>query len=197
MMDDLFQEMKACAADRNLPILRNSELPLFTGILSSCRPSHVLEIGTCIGYSALHMAPFLAPGGTITTIELDDERYGLACQFFRRSPYDAVITALHGDGTALAGTLPGPWDFVFLDGPKGQYVRQLRHLMPKLLPGAIIAADNIDYHDMFYLQGTLPHKHRTAVTRLREFMDLVGDRALFETVFFENGDGMTVSQWKG
>jgi predicted O-methyltransferase YrrM len=50
---------------------------------------------------------------------------------------------------------------------------------------------------MFYIEGTLPHKHRTAVTRLREFMDLVGDRSLFETVFFENGDGMTVSQWKG
>ena len=87
--------------------------------------------------------------------------------------------------------------FVFLDGPKGQYVRQLRQLLPKLLPGAIVAADNIDYHDMFYLEGTLPHKHRTAVTRLREFMDLVGDRSRFETVFFENGDGMTVSQWKG
>ena len=76
-------------------------------------------------------------------------------------------------------------------------MRQLRYLLPKLLPGAIVAADNIDYHDMFYIEGTLPHKHRTAVTRLREFMDLVGDRSLFETVFFENGDRMTVSQWKG
>ena len=156
-----------------------------------------MEIGTWIGYSALQMAPFLAPGGTITTIELDRERYDLACQFFRRSPYEKVITAIHGDGTALAEQLPGPWDFVFLDGPKGQYVRQLRYLLPKLLPGAIVVADNIDYHDMFYIEGTLPHKHRTAVTRLREFMDLVGDRSLFETVFFENGDGMTVSQWKG
>ena len=189
--------MKACAREQDLPILRDSELPLFTGIVASCQPSRVLEIGTCIGYSALQMAPFLAPGGTITTIELDRERYDLACRFFRRSPYASVITALHGDGTELAGTLPGPWDFVFLDGPKGQYVRQLRQLLPKLLPGAIVAADNIDYHDMFYLEGTLPHKHRTAVTRLREFMDLVGDRSRFETVFFENGDGMTVSQWKG
>ena len=92
MMEALFQDMKACARERNLPILRDSELPLFTGIAASCRPKHVLEIGTCIGYSALQMAPFLAPGGTITTIELDRERYDLACQFFRRSPYEKVIT---------------------------------------------------------------------------------------------------------
>ena len=121
MMDALFEEMKACAREQDLPILRDSELPLFTGIVASCRPSRVLEIGTCIGYSALQMAPFLAPGGTITTIELDRGRYDLACRFFRRSPYASVITALHGDGTELAGALPGPWDFVFLDGPKGQY----------------------------------------------------------------------------
>lgn len=111
MMDALFEEMKACAREQDLPILRDSELPLFTGIVASCRPSRVLEIGTCIGYSALQMAPFLAPGGTITTIELDRERYDLACRFFRRSPYASVITALHGDGTELAGALPGPWDF--------------------------------------------------------------------------------------
>ena len=86
---------------------------------------------------------------------------------------------------------------IFLDGPKGQYVRQLRQLMPKLLPGALIMADNIGYHEMFYLEGHLPHKHRTAISRLREFMALIEDRAHFETVFFENGDGMTVSRWKG
>ncbi|WP_293986247.1 O-methyltransferase [uncultured Megasphaera sp.] len=197
MMDGLFREMKACAEAQRLPILRDSELPLFEGILASCRPKQILEIGTCIGYSALHMAPFLTDGGTITTIELDQERYEAACGFFARSPYKEVITALCGDGTELAATLPGPWDFVFLDGPKGQYVRQIRSLLPKLEKGALIVADNIRYHDMFYLKGTLPHKHRTAVTRLREFMDLVEDREHFETVFFENGDGMTVSQWKG
>ena len=60
MMDALFEEMKACAREQDLPILRDSELPLFTGIVASCRPSRVLEIGTCIGYSALQMAPFLA-----------------------------------------------------------------------------------------------------------------------------------------
>lgn len=193
----LLDDMKAYAEAAGLPILRDSEVPLFTAIVANHRPVKVLEIGTCIGYSALCMAPFLGDGGTITTIELDEDRWQKAVDFIGLSPYKDVITALRGDGTELSASLAGPWDLVFLDGPKGQYVRQLRQLLPKLLPGALIMADNIGYHEMFYLEGNLPHKHRTAIKRLREFMALVEDRAHFETVFFENGDGMTVSRWKG
>ena len=88
------------------------------------------------------------------------------------------------------------WDFVFLDGPKGQYSRQLAKIMPKLRLGAVVVADNIRYHDMFYIEGTVPHKHRTAIGRLHEFLDMIYDDDRFESVFFENGDGMTVSRWK-
>ena len=35
MMEALFQDMKACALERNLPILRGSELPWLTGIAAS------------------------------------------------------------------------------------------------------------------------------------------------------------------
>ena len=197
MMEDLLREMKAYAKEKELPILRDAELPLFTGILRQARPQHVLEIGTCIGYSTLQMAPFLGPGGRITTIELDEKRVQAARGFIARSPYAGAITSLQGDATQLVSQLDGPWDFVFLDGPKGQYIRQLEALLPKLLPQALIMADNIDYHEMMYMEGRLPHKHRTAVTRLRQFLSLINDPAHFETVFFENGDGLTVSEWKG
>lgn len=197
MMEDLLQEMKAYAKEKELPILRDAELPLFTGILRQARPQHVLEIGTCIGYSTLQMAPFLGPGGRITTIELDEKRVQAARGFIARSPYVGAVTSLQGDATQLVSKLGGPWDFVFLDGPKGQYIRQLEALLPKLLPQALIMADNIDYHEMMYIEGRLPHKHRTAVTRLRQFLALINDPAHFETVFFENGDGLTVSEWKG
>ena len=73
----------------------------------------------------------------------------------------------------------------------------LQLLMPRLSPGALIVADNLRYHDMIYIQGKLPHKHRTAVTRLRQFLSLIDDTRYFDSVFFENGDGLTVSRWKG
>lgn len=197
MMDALWNDMKTYAVLHEVPILRDAELPLFCGLVRQAAPKHILEIGTAIGYSTLRMADCIAPSSTITTIELDGQRVTAAREFIARSPYQQQIQQLQGDGTALLDVLDGPWDFVFLDGPKGQYSRQMRKIMPKLLPGAVIAADNIRYHDMLYIHGVLPHKHRTAVSRLREFLTIIEDEDKFDTVFFENGDGMTVSRWKG
>lgn len=196
-MTDLMKEIRSQAVREQLPILRDAELPLLTRILGQVRPERLLEVGTCIGYSALIMAPFLKEKGTLTTIELDEGRYRAAKGYFARSPYDKIITSLQGDAAQWLTRLEGPWDFVFLDGPKGQYVRYLQLLMPRLAPGALIVADNLRYHDMIYIQGTLPHKHRTAVTRLRQFLSLIDDTRYFDSVFFENGDGLTVSRWKG
>ena len=196
-MRDVLEAMKQKAREEELPILRDSELPLFRGIVEHAHPEHILEIGTCIGYSTLQMASVMAEGGKITTIEVDTDRHDAARRFFDATPYRAQICALCGDGTALLDDLTGPWDFVFLDGPKGQYVRQLKKIMPHLAPGAIIMADNLRYHGMIYIEGTLLHKHRTAITRLREFLAILNDHQHFDTVFFENGDGLTVSRWKG
>ena len=196
-MTELWAEMKAYAKIHQVPILRDAELLLFRGLVTAARPSSVLEIGAAIGYSTLQIASCLTAESRITTIEIDAERIAAARDFIGRSPYGEMIRLLEGDGTALLDELDETWDFVFLDGPKGQYSRQLAKIMPKLRPGAVVVADNISYHDMFYIEGTVPHKHRTAIGRLREFLDMIYDDDRFESVFFENGDGMTVSRWKG
>ena len=69
-MTDLLEEIRSQAAREQLPILRDAELPVMTRILRQARPERLLEVGTCIGYSALIMAPFLKEEGTLTTIEL-------------------------------------------------------------------------------------------------------------------------------
>lgn len=196
-MMSLLQEIHDYGTAHTIPILRDTEIPLFMGIVCHAKPKRILEIGTAIGYSTLLLAQHMAPGGHITTIELDPERAAAARRFIRRSPYAAQITSLIGDATALLETLAGSWDFVFLDGPKGQYVRQLQLIMPHLEPHALVVADNVRYHDMIYWNGYIPHKHRTAITRLHEFLALIYDETHFTSVFFENGDGLTVSQWKG
>ncbi len=194
---ELWNTMKAYAKAHDVPILRDAEVPLFCRIVAAARPERILEIGTAIGYSALRMADCLGGSVSITTIELDRERAAAARCFINQSPYAAAISLRQGDASQIIDELDGPWDFIFLDGPKGQYPRQLMKLIPKLLPGAVIVADNMRYHDMIYIQGTVPHKHRTAVERLREFTAIICDSRKFDSVFFENGDGLTVSRWKG
>lgn len=196
-MIDLFDEMKAYAELHELPILRDEELPLFHRIITGAQPHRVLEIGTAIAYSTLQMASVLPADATITTIEADAERADVAREFISRSGVAQRIQVITGDATALVGSLAGPWDFVFLDGPKGQYSRQLKKLLPHLAPVATVLADNILYHGMIHIKGTIPHKHRTAVVRLREYLKMVTEDPRFSTEFFEKGDGMTVSRWKG
>lgn len=196
-MTVLWEKMKSYAEVHHIPILRDAELPLLCRLVTVSHPAAVLEIGTAIAYSTLRMASCLDGAVSITTIEVDEERIRAARRFIDSSPYGSSIRLLHGDAADLLDDLDGPWDFVFLDGPKGQYSRQLRRIMPKLSPGALIVADNMRYHDMIYTQGAVPHKHRTAIGRLREFLRMIYDDRKFDTVFFENGDGLTVSRWKG
>ncbi len=196
-MTELLKEVKLYGTAHGLPVLRDAEKELLQKIVKNASPRRVLEIGTCIAYSTLLIMECLPSNAYITTIELDADRHKIAEKHIAASPFRGRIKALHGDAASVLPHLDGPWDFVFLDGPKGQYSRQLELLMPKLAPRAVIVADNVRYHDMVYVQGHLPHKHRTAVTRLHEFMDKINDTDLFETVVFENGDGLTVSRRKG
>ena len=133
----LIDEMKAYAEREGLPILRDSEVPLFESIIANKRPGKVLEIGTCIGYSALRMAPFLGDGGTITTVEFDKARWQKAKDFIDRSPYKDVITPLLGDGTELSETLPVPGTWSFSTGPRdstsASFGSSCRNLCPEPL----------------------------------------------------------------
>ncbi|MCI1822290.1 MAG: O-methyltransferase [Megasphaera sp.] len=196
-MKELFEEMKKYAAAQMIPILRDTEVTLFCRLIAEAAPKRVLEIGTAIGYSTLQMVPLLPENGSIVTIEIDKERAYKAREYIARAHCEDRVTQLIGDAAVLLNDLKGPWDLVFLDGPKGQYSRQLVKLIPELSPRAVIIADNILYHGMVRIKGTIPHKHRTIVMRLREYLRMVTQDKRFETTFYENGDGMTVSYWKG
>jgi len=196
-VEDLLRKMREYSTPRYIPILREAELRLFQRVVAAVRPRRVLEIGTAIGYSALQMAPLLQDDGKIVTIEVDASRVAMARRFISQSQYDKVITILQGDAAEIIPQLRGPWDMIFMDGPKGQYSRYLSLLIPELAPQATIIADNVLFFGMVRQAGFIPHKHRTIVMRLREYIKAVTDNPHFDTVIYEEGDGMAVSHWKG
>lgn len=104
----------------------------------------VLEIGTFTGYSALTMAEALPSAGRIITCEVNPEHARIAQSFFDRSPHGAKIELRLGAalGTIGALTPAEPFDFVFLDADKENYVRYFEALMPLLRPGGLLVADN-------------------------------------------------------
>ena len=102
----------------------------------------VLEIGTFGGYSALSMAPGLAPGGRITTCEISPVHAEFARRHIAASPFAEAIEVVLGPALDTIATLPGPFDLVFIDADKAAYPAYLRGGAAQALPRGVIAADN-------------------------------------------------------
>jgi caffeoyl-CoA O-methyltransferase len=111
-------------------------------LVYALRPKWVLEIGTFSGYSSISMAPGLPPGGRITTCELSPVHASAARAHIARSPYAEMIEVLDGPALDTVGKLEGPFDFVFIDADKTNYLAYYEAVLPKLSPGGLIAADN-------------------------------------------------------
>jgi predicted O-methyltransferase YrrM len=102
----------------------------------------VLEIGTFGGYSALAMAPGLAPGGTITSCELSPVHAEFARRHIAASPVAQAIEVVVGPALDTVAGLAGPFDLIFIDADKANYLAYFEAVLPKLAPRGIIAADN-------------------------------------------------------
>jgi caffeoyl-CoA O-methyltransferase len=111
-------------------------------LVFALRPRWVLEIGTFSGYSALSMAAALPPEGRITTCEVSPVHAEAARRHIAASPYAGRIEVVEGPALDTVGSLPGPFDLVFIDADKTNYLAYYEAVLPKLASGGIIAADN-------------------------------------------------------
>lgn len=196
-INKILNEQRIYAVLHKVPILRESEVRLFTDLIEMYKPKSVLEIGTAIAYSTLLMADHMDSAGRIISIELDGERHRIAKQFVAQSHYSKQITLLQGDADEVLDHITGTFDMVFLDGPKGQYMKQLKKILPHLEENAVILADNVLFRG--YVEGgeKAPKRYQTIITRLREYLAFVRNKELFNTTIYRMGDGMSISIWKG
>jgi predicted O-methyltransferase YrrM len=106
------------------------------------RPTRAVEIGSLLGYSAILIAGALPPAGRLLCIEANDY-----LAKFVKSNVDAAglgrkVRVVVGDALRAIPLLPGRFDFVLIDARKEDYLDYLRQLEPKLVPGAVVVADN-------------------------------------------------------
>lgn len=106
-----------------------------------------LEVGTSNGYSAIWMGMGLRKmGGRLITLEVDQRRASLARENFAHVKLGEVIELREGDALEIIPQLKGPFDFVFIDAWKPDYIRYFRLLYPKIRPGGAILAHNVLSH---------------------------------------------------
>ena len=120
--------------------LQGKTLELFAKML---QPKAILEIGTFTGYSAICLARGLAPGGTLLTLDINDELETMVRGFFEESGLASQIDYRLGNARELLPDIPGPFDLIFIDADKFYYKAYYDLVIDKLRTGGILLADNV------------------------------------------------------
>jgi caffeoyl-CoA O-methyltransferase len=119
------------------------ETRLLEALVTATRATRVLEIGTFTGVTALSIAERLPAGGVVITLELDEQHAAIARRHFDTSPYRERIQLIVGNALETLQTVDGPFDVVWIDAWKNDYLAYYEAVVPKLADHGVIVADNV------------------------------------------------------
>jgi len=182
------------AVSSYVPIIRKETSALLKTLVAMKRPKEILEVGTAVGYSALLMSRVMPEDCHITTIEKYEKRIPIAKDNFKRAGEEARITLLEGDAQEILNTLSGPYDFIFMDAAKGQYIHWLPMILRLLSDGGVLVSDNVlQDGDIIESRYAVERRNRTIHSRMREYLYTLTHMEEFETSIVPIGDGVTIS----
>lgn len=185
--------LKKFARENHVPILQDDTMQVIKTILAIRKPNKILEIGTAIGYSALCFSEYLeGENAIIKSVELDKVTSEMAKNNIKEISDENNIMVTNMDAYEYMKTLNEKFDVVFIDAAKGQYMKYLEQAYRLTQKGSIIIADNVLLRGMV-MGGYNEHKHRTAVTRLREYIKEVTENPRLESTVIDVGDGLAIS----
>jgi predicted O-methyltransferase YrrM len=138
----VMRAMEELAEREGIPIVHWETGRLLATLVAALDPALVLEVGTAIGYSTLHMAEALGRG-RIVTIERESARVRQAQDFLARGGVGERVEIVERDALEAISELPGPFDLIFIDATKGEYPRYLELAEPKAAERAVLVVDNV------------------------------------------------------
>ena len=195
MNKEELRKIKQKALEEHIPIIMDDTLEVVDKILKEVKPTKILEIGTAVGYSAMCFSEYLQEGGSIDTIERDEERLAEATINIKNVGVEHKIKIYEGDAVEILPTLDEKYDVVFIDAAKGKYPFFLKEALRMIKPTGVILADNILYKG-YVMSDYNKHKQRTAVRNLREYIKEVTEKPDIETEILDVGDGLAISRIK-
>lgn len=185
-------ESEARAAD--VPIIRREMQSFLKILLMLKKPARVLEVGAAVGFSALLMSEYVPEECRITTIENYEKRIPIARENFRRAGKEEQIDLIEGDAAEVLKKLKGPYDFIFMDAAKGQYIHYLPDILRLLPPGGCLVSDNVMQDgDVIESRFAVERRNRTIHARMREYLYELKHNDELTTSIIPLGDGVAVS----
>ena len=190
MLDQIEREATA----DYVPIIRKEMQSFLKFLLAMKKPARILEVGTAVGFSAILMAEYDPVPCQITTIENYEKRIPIARENFKRAGKEAQIALLEGDAAEVLKTLEGPYDFIFMDAAKGQYIHFLPEILRLLARDGVLVSDNVlQDGDVSESRFAVTRRNRTIHKRMREYLYTLTHSEELVTAVLPVGDGITLS----
>jgi caffeoyl-CoA O-methyltransferase len=106
------------------------------------RARRVLELGTFTGYSSISMALALPPDGRVITCDVDEETNAIARRYAEEAGVAGRIEYRLGPALETIAQLDAPFELVFVDADKPNYVNYYEATLPLLADGGLMVFDN-------------------------------------------------------
>lgn len=191
---EILDQIEKEAIETYVPIIRKEMQTFLKTMLAIKRPARILEVGTAIGFSAILMAEYNPIECQITTIENYEKRIPIARENFVRAGKDAQITLLEGDAAEVLKELEEPFDFIFMDAAKGQYIHFMPEVLRLLAKDGILVSDNVMQDgDIIESRYVVTRRNRTIHKRMRDYLYQLTHHPELMTSIIPIGDGITLS----
>jgi predicted O-methyltransferase YrrM len=143
---------------------------LLQAISFMMKPRLILEIGTFTGYSAIYLASGLADGGKLHTIDNNPEVADIAEKYINKSGFSDKIITHQGNALYIIPKLEGPFDLVFIDADKENYVNYYELVFDMVGPGGFIIADNVLWYGKVLNEDALTDKETRGIAAFNKFI---------------------------
>ena len=189
---DFLSRLEEAAQEAYVPIIRRETQSVLRVLLTAVRPETILEVGCAVGFSAILMCE--NSNAHITTIENYEKRIKPARANFETAGVSDRVHLIFGDAQDVLPELDGPYDFIFMDAAKGQYIHFLPEIMRLLAPGGMLVSDNVLQNgDILESHYAVERRNRTIYKRMREYLHEISHRDDLVTTILPIGDGLAVS----
>ena len=192
--NEIIQDIKNESLEQNVPIITDEVLNYMIFTARNIKARNILEIGTATGYSGLFLAQIANEnGGFLTTMEIDEIRYGKAVENFKKLGLFEKNKMIFGDALEEIPKLDKnvKYDFIFIDASKGQYLNFFEMSYELLNENGIIFIDNLMFRGLVATdKEEIPKRYKTIVKRLKEFIEKLNEEYNFVLLPFGDGVGI-------
>lgn len=187
--DAIAAEIELRSAATDVPSSRPEVGRLLEAVAAIEPAGRVLEIGTGIGYGALHLARG-AREGRVISIDVDAERQREARGYLDRAGVGDRVELLTGPALELLPDLEGPFSLVFLDALKGEYRRQLDLALDKMPVGGRVLVDNLLWRGSIADPALRPEEGDANAEAIERFNPYLIIHPQLASVILPLGDGV-------